>query len=148
MPAVAGLGFEEDMQDGWKRRVGFRVRVSLALMGCRKASIMVRSTELALGLNKSKIARELSCLSLLAFICQARSRVPERVEYTVNPSSTFLERHVGCSLGFLGFGSDGFCGPSLTASRQAKGSAGPGGPTTGTPRAISMSVAPECLAES
>ena len=42
-------------------------------------------------------------------------------------------------LDLLGFGSDGFRGPSLTTSHQARGSAEPGGPTAGTPRAISMS---------
>ncbi len=67
MPTVAGLGFEEDMQVGWKRRLGFQVRVSIVLMGCKKASTTVYGSDLALGLNKSKIARGLSRLPLLAF---------------------------------------------------------------------------------
>ena len=91
MPAVAGLGFEEDMQDGWKRWPGFRVRVSFVLMGCRKASTMVYGSDPALGLNESKVAREISRLPLLAFIGTARSRVPEQVGYMLNPKSTFLE---------------------------------------------------------
>ena len=43
-------------------------------------------------------------------------------------------------LGLLDSGSDGFRGPPSTASCHAKGSVGPGGPTAGTPRAISMLV--------
>ena len=81
MPAVADLGFEEDMQIGWKRRLGFRVRVSLVLMGCRKSGTMVYGSDLALGLNASKVARESSRLPLLAYIDIARSRVPEQVGY-------------------------------------------------------------------
>ena len=72
----------------WKCRLGFRVRISFVLMGCRKASIMVYGSDLALGLNKSKVAREVSRLSLLAFICQARSRVPEQVGYRKSPRSS------------------------------------------------------------
>ena len=58
---------------------------------------MVYGSDSVLGLNESKVAREIFRLSLLAFIGQARSRVPEQVGYIINPNSTFLDKHVGCS---------------------------------------------------
>ena len=105
-------------------------------------------SDLALGLNKSKIVSESSRLPLLAYIDIARSRVLEQVGYMRNPSSTFLVKHVEYFWASWTLDPMVPLGPYSTESCQDLGSAEPGGPTASTPRAISMSVAPEYLAKS
>ena len=110
--------------------------------------MVVRFRSSARAKQEQDCEREGSCLSLLAYIDIARSRVLEQVGYIQNPSPTFLVQHAEYFWASWTLDLIVSLGPYSTESCQDSESAELGGPTASIPRAISMSVAPEYLAKS